>query len=298
MNLLPTISASVNVSGIQQAVGLAIKSTSRKLELLLADTAFYAAVKTQAYTPYVELGTIDRELETTVQVGKSATNHMTLGQAIVLARMNPTSKYNRVTGGRWALPRPPLDANKFEKAYGDASMARKTFWEIVNNAAERQRKARRSSTHFLQSGWKGVFKKIKALGLRGSKSASQSIRAQNNSLNTMSTSKVDSLGAVQRAGMGTSSQWIRIENLIGTDGGPLAAEHNAASLAYGIPALQRGVDEQAQDMRTHYLPKVGAELAAEWNSVPDAPAYQKGFHDSKVRWAETEAAGELETLLG
>jgi hypothetical protein len=223
---------------------------------------------------------------------------MTRGQAIVLARMNPNSKYNRVTGGRWALTRPVLDADKFQRAYGDAGMARKAFWEIVNNADERQRSGRRSSTHFLQSGWKGVFKKIKALGLRGSRSASDSIAGQNNPLNTMSTSKVDSMGDVQRGGVGTSSQWIRIENLIGTDGGALAAEHNAASLAYGLPALQRGLNEQAQDMRTHYLPKVGAELAAEWNSVPDAPAYQKGFHDSKARWAEQEAVSEMETSLG
>ena len=85
--------------------------------------------------------------------------------------------------------------------------------------------------------------------------------------------------------MGTHNQFVTISNLIGTEssGYPnLSQEHNDALIAHGTPALQRGMDEQAQWMRDFYMPKVGAELASEWNSVPDAAPLARSFRPNMV----------------
>jgi hypothetical protein len=295
--LMPNVSMSVDSSTIQTAVGLALKSTSRKMELLLADTAFYTAVYAAAYTPYTELSTIDEEMEVTAtsiisQGYKGQTNitsnkktpfTLTVAQKIVLARMNPNSAYNIQTSGRWRIP--------YQNLRGIGG------FRILEEMAERMIRARHSSTHFLQSGWKGVFKKIKALGLRASVAQGLPEGSQiENPLNTMSDSKVEALGDVQRGGVGTPQQWIRIENLIGMESKypMLAQEHNEALLTYGTPALQRGMDEQAQDMRDHYLPKVGAELAAEWNAIPDAPKLASVTRTNMVRMAEKQSVFDVE----
>ena len=292
--MMPRVEVSVDTSSIQKAVMLASKKTTRSMELLLADTAFYTAVKAQARMPYAELSDIDSSLDATATLRSGRQTSLTVGQAIVLARANPNSKYNQVTGGRWALTMPKFAGELQRKVsyLGGYKTSRADFINWLQAAEQRQKSARHSSTHFLQSGWKVVFKMIRALGLRPFRNPGGEV---NNPLNTLSS---DKLGDIQRGGMGTSSQWFRIENLIGTAGGPLAEEHNAAMQDYGVPALQWAVDQQAAEMREHNLEKkIGDDLRREWESVPDAPAYQRGFHDSKVRWAEQEAVAEMETSL-
>lgn len=292
--MMPRVEVSVDTSSIQKAVGLALKSTSRKMELLLADTAFYTARYAYEKTPYAEISDIDASLDAVVQTTNKHpkfNEHGTMrvgelqwtrGMMIAVMRTNPNSKYSHVTSNRWPLAKSPYKRGDYRN------------FEYFRDAAERMKSARHSSTHFLKSGWKPVFLAIKALGLRGRFTPP----SNENELNTLELPA--NTGGIDRGGMGTSSQWFRIENRIGLDSKypALAAEHNAALMDYGIPALQYAVDKQAQDMKEHNLEKkIGDDMRREWESVPDAPAYQRGFHDSKVRWAEQEAVGEMETSL-
>ena len=64
---MPAVSASVDASSILKAIELARRSTSRRLEKLLGDTAYRVAWKAGKYTPYVELSTIDSELDEVIQ---------------------------------------------------------------------------------------------------------------------------------------------------------------------------------------------------------------------------------------
>lgn len=291
--VIPTVSANVDVSSIQKAVALGIRSTTQKMEKLLLNTAFYTAVKAQQYTPFTSLSTIDQEMEVTVTPIVSAGNNgktnitsnkktpfgLTMAQKIVLARMNPNSAYNIATSGRWKIP--------YQNLRGIGG-----FYKL-EEMAERMIRARHSSTHFLQAGWKSVIQKIKDTGARFSGS---SVDALDES--TMNTLSVERLGDMTRKGIGTSEQSITIANLIGTEASDypnLAQEHNDALLSHGTPALQRAVDEQAQDMRDHYLPKVNDELTAEWNSVPDAAPLARSFRPNMIRQAEIQSVYDVES---
>jgi len=289
---MPAVKVDVDVSSIQLAIDLASTQTRGSMDKLLGYTAYYTAVRAQKYLPAADIATIDAELSETVQVGKSASNQMTMGQAIVLARMNPNSRFNQMTSNRWAMQRPSLSAANFQRAYGDGGMAKSVLWEFINNAEERMQAARHSSTHFLKSGWKAVKQKIKAAGFRISgNSLGVTETSDSNNSNRL---PIDLLGDAQAGGQGTNSSWITIENKVGTDATfpRLAAEHNAALMDYGVPALQQALDEQAQWMRDKYFPRAENEIAAAWNSVPDAGAFVPGTHTRAVAAAEDEALAE------
>lgn len=293
--LVPKVSVVVDMSSIQKAVDLALRNTSRRMEVVLGTTAYRVAWKAGKYTPFVEISTIDQELDSAATLKSGKKTDLTAGQAIVLARMNPNSRYNQLTDNRWAIKRPVFSAAKFERAYGDAGMAKQAWLNFIESAEERQKAGRHSSTHFLQSGWKAVKLKIRALGFRLGGGISLGTADDNSPLNTLNPSK---LGDVMRGGQGTATQWIIIENQVGLDSQypNLSHERNSALIDLGLPALQRGLDEQAQEMRDWNLNKdIEAELAAEWNSILDAAPYQKGVHVSAIRLAESEiAVGEEE----
>ena len=290
--MMPTVSASVDVSSITKAIALATRSTSQKMEKLLINTAFYTAVKARNYTPFVSISTIDQEMEVTVTPvisagakkgeknitsNKKAPFTLTIAQKIVLARMNPGSAFNIATSGRWQI--------LYQNLRGIGG------FRILEEIAERMIRARHSSTHFLQSGWKSVIQQIKTDCARLQEGNQEQINE-----NTLNSLEVSELGNMRRGGMGTPTQFVTITNMVGmTSGHPnLDQEHNNALIAHGTPALQRACDEQAQDMRDHYLPKVNEELAAEWNAVPDAAPFQKGVHFSSVRAAEAQSVFDVE----
>lgn len=295
MSQMPNIATEIDISSIQKAIALAIPASSRSMELLLADAAFYTAVKAQAAMPAADMATIDASLDEVVYESNKRprfNEHGTMrvgalqwtrGMMIAVQRTNPNSKFSRVTGNRWPLAKPPFKRGDYQN------------WEYFRAAAERMKSARHSSTHFLKSGWKGVFTKIKSLGLRRKFSNPSS---EDNPLNVLG-GKAEAMGVIARGGMGTSSQWISIENAVGDEGksDALSKEHKQAAMDYGLPALQWAVDKQAEEMRGHNLEKnIGDDLRAAWESVPNAPAYQKGYHNSAARWAETEAVAESGAL--
>ena len=69
----------------------------------------------QNWTPFVGIGRMDAELDVTTREHEARTGiistgridkTLTYGELIVLERTNPNSKFNKATGGRWALQKP------------------------------------------------------------------------------------------------------------------------------------------------------------------------------------------------
>lgn len=288
MNAAPQVSVSVDTTNLQRAIDLASKQTRGSLQSLLGYTAYYVAVYAQKYLPAADMQTIDNELDETINVGTRPGNTMTMGQAIVLARMNPDSRFNAMTSNRWAIARPDLQSSKFEKAYGDAGMARRVLWEIIENVEEKMRSARHSSTHFLKSGWKSVKMRLKAERLIRVSGADLDV--DDNPQNRLD---IMPLGNIDFNGAGTNRMTLMIENKVGTDAKypRLAEEHNRALLDYGKPALDHAIALQTQWMRDKYLPRAFGEIQAAWESVPSAGAFVPGTHNRLLYEAEDAAAG-------
>ena len=279
--VMPTMT--VDVSPIERAVLLALRSTSRSMELVLGSTAYHVAWKAAKYTPFVELETIDREMEVTttniISAGNKGKTNLTVAQKIVLARMNPNSPFNLATDQRWAIP------------YQNLSGINRYY--VLEDIAERMIRARHSSTHFLQSGWKAVKQQIKEMGFKIGSAAGGDNFLDDNPQNSLNPSK---LGEVTRTGAGTPVQSITISNLIGTESGypNLAREHNDALIAHGTPALERALAEQVEDMRQHYLPKAGADMVREWNSFSPAIISAVIPHVNSLRMAEIQSVADYD----
>jgi hypothetical protein len=298
----PNVSAVVDTSSIQKAIALASRTTTRTMEKLLGDTAYRVAWKAGKYTPFVSLSTIDEEMEATttpvlstrgarkglpLKSGKNIVSMngsgLNFAMKLVQARMNPNSPFNLATDQRWFLQNPHL--------------SKVSLYLWLEQKAQEMVKARHSSTHFLQSGWKAVKQKIKAAGYRISGGAALGTSDDSNALNTINSSQLAQLGDLTRTGNADSEiQTITISNLVGTSSNypSLDKEHNDALLDHGAPALQRAVDEQAEEMRDWNLNKdLEAELEAEWLSIPNAPAFQKGIHFNPIRAAEIQSVADI-----
>ena len=259
--MTPAVKFDVDTTALFRALDIAFEASSKSVGKVLHSAAFRVAVIAQNETPFVEIPTIDAEMEEVVVMGKRSSNKMTRAQSIVLARMNPKSKYNQMTDNRWALQRPTMLKADFERAYGDGGMALRTFWEFVNNAVDRMVSSKHSSTHFLQKGWGDVAKKLRAQFYTSGMVID--VDAQVTEVGDSDLGKVT-------AGGGQTMQWLAIENLIGTEAAypNLSADRNRALHQHSGPALQKAVDQTAAELRTRYEPRLQREIAAAFNAVP------------------------------
>lgn len=83
------------------------------------------------------------------------TRSLTMAQKIVLARMHPNSKFNRDTGGVFALKPPPGSGGGPTPSRGRYKLggqAKTRFWEWVDEHATRMVAARRKSSGFFKFG--------------------------------------------------------------------------------------------------------------------------------------------------
>lgn len=265
----PSVNASVNVSTLIEALKVTAATTTRDMRQVIANTGvnlvagsprdgIVGAIKR---TPYVEIETIDAELEAVDHVsgprgkwGKSVGLGgltWTHGMMIAVMRTNPNSPYSISTDNRWPLA----------YAGGLRGAAR---WRFFADAAERMKASRHSSTHFLQKGWADVARRA-IQRLRG-------IRSGN---------IIDVVAAVEDVGeqkgnaelgrvtetSSAHSYSITLANLIGTGMvyPHLSAERNHALLEHGTGPLQAAVDETAAALVSRYLPRLGARIKKQWS---------------------------------
>ncbi len=264
MNLMAVdMTAAVDVSALEREIPRILAFGRRTMAEQCVTSAVFVAFKAQQYTPAASIGQIDEELDLvttpvlstrgrrkgqplrsgrkTVATVDRADGGVPLAVLIIQASvMNPfgeESLFNRSTGFRWARMESPFKGRT--RAEGAAAMA---------EAVSRMALARHSSTHFLQAGWTPAIRTGLASPFYrynpafGSRAAA---RALPNSQNTLDPDALGSM-VIDLAG---DDCVVTVENAVGEPEGrsnlTLAAKHRRAALEYGVPALQRALDEEA-----------------------------------------------------
>lgn len=161
-------------------------------------------------------------------------------ERIVLARLHPGSDYNQETGGHWALPMPSFGSGRRDRGA--------LFWKFVKDAAERMVRARHSSGHFLQAGFKFAVKSCFSSPLfrHARKYRGEVTEAMN--LNVMNRLDTDHLGGMQMTNPNNPSFSITVMNNVGDQSGSgnaiLDAKHRAALMQYALPNVEKAVQRE------------------------------------------------------
>ncbi len=188
-----------------------------------------------------------------------------LAVLIVMARARVNSQYNILTDHRWQIPH-----NALARLRGKGTARLRQ--DFIRDAITRMIRQRNSSRNFIRRGWSEAADRVKRIFPAMSGQA-DAIDIQATILREKSSPLYGTaIAPVSRAstgGGGTASQWLTIENTVGeTETGPhLRARRQSALMAHGGPALDAAIAAHAADMRSHYLPKATAELAAEWRKL-------------------------------
>ena len=267
------VGATVDTSSLLVALNLAARSTTRKMAKLLKDTALSTAFKWQNATPAMAQIWIDARMEVDVISYTNAsrtrlsrnkrgtaftktpaspflTKPVPLGVLIVMARHRSGSRWNQMTDNRWSLAGATLPGGP------GSARARQ---DQIGAELTRMIRSRHSSTHFLQLGITDIIKELKRVGATAAGFTQRTAADSNHGRAQLGFVSTSALGPVQ---------WVEIRNAIGTEGTPnLELRRQYYLFAVAGLSLEIALLEQVADMRTHYLPKVGAELALEWNSL-------------------------------
>jgi len=168
---------------------------------------------------------------------------------IVLARMHPGSRYNRLTGSYWAINRA-----QFSPGQGEAG-----FWRKVYDTAVRMVKARHSSTHYLKTGWIPGIRLLQESGLI-SRSATRGLGVR--PPNARAKNIADA-GYAHPAHEGVRTR-CEVGNLIGFGGknAVLNEKHNRALHQYGGPALQRAIAQEFDQTVAYVLREMARDTFA------------------------------------
>lgn len=266
--LVPYVKA-VDSASLGRAIAMGLQVTSQEPRNLVLNAGRGVALKTKTLTPFVPMERIDTELGVIstpvlstrgkrkglpLKSGKKNVSvpDQSLATKIVLARLHPGSKFNRLTKGRWAL-----DRATFSPGAGKVG-----FWAKIKQVATRMVSARHSSTHFLQSGWAAVYRKLTQIRYGGEP------LVQNTAVGAAAAAVNAGQGELGTATLFGSGPNVTLlmENLIGMKG-KNAESFNEALHKHGGPALQQGVDEQAAEMKARYLPRWESAMARKWNAL-------------------------------
>lgn len=257
------LSASVDASRLRSAIPEIVAFGRRTLVEQCVTSAAFICQRAQQLTPTTPLSRIDADMQAQYSTavnknGELSRNkrkqqaNMSLpergaAEMIVVARMHPNSKFNRMTGGKWLLQKPALNASKFVRAYGESggSMAKQVFWNWVAAAAERMVRARRSSKDFLKAGWKPSIRKLFSHpDFKGNRRRGASMSGQLNALNSLSNDMGDAAVAVA-----VDSVLVTASNdvgeMVGNTNPILAEKHRRALIIHALPAAQTACDEEA-----------------------------------------------------
>ena len=164
----------VDTTNLMRAQKILMRHSNTAPAHAINKTALYVIRKAQELTWAVSQNRINTDLEVKVTprlaiAGKrkglplksGATDidvpDWSVAMMIVMARMNPKSKYSQKTGNRW--PVTPIKIRDFAKAYGDENALR-MFFDAIAPIAERMVRSRHSSTGFLKHSWAAIITKL------------------------------------------------------------------------------------------------------------------------------------------
>jgi hypothetical protein len=228
---------------VREVIPALLEYGRRTLQEQCVTSATFIACRWQKGISFVDIATIDSELETVHHVTKSKVSGLgglqwTVGMMIAVQRTNPNSPFSIKTGNRWPLAKPGGKRGSAEN------------WRYFSNAAERMQSARHSSTHFLQTGVTPIirrglespyYKYNPAFGTR------REMAAVPNELNTVNS---DSLGGMVIDLAGDDCVVTASSDVGEPEGGSnstLAAKHRRALIEYGTPPLEKAVAQEVSD---------------------------------------------------
>lgn len=250
--------AQVDTSGLAALVDSASRFSGRAPGVAVA-TACYrvgmAAMKNSPVTPAEQIYS-ELSVEVTIAVGPRGGKRksMALTDAnsydvlkpipfaalIVIARMRPGSNFNRLTGGRFAIPNNTKLTEKQLTAPGvKAWLAAKTS---TINSGKRMVSSRQSSRAFLKSLWVAGLRQLVATGL-----VSQSAFGGGQSRGTALRGKGPDDGGwavVHTTGATATAELANAAGLVGGNS-VMAARHNEALWRYVAPILENAVATEA-----------------------------------------------------
>ena len=239
-----------DTSGLESAIRDVVPLTSRTMAeqcvtsmgMILQDLQNYG----DNQIPYVSLGRMDAELDAPAKNTRLAELGYTVGDEVVMARASPDSNYNKITGSRWAITLPKTASIRgFGRAYGAMNAAQMFLDSVLRPIKERMRKARHSSGHFLQSGFKWATEICVTSDLFKNRYRKQDAVGRANPLNTLSPTKLG--GAVMSPVSGTTFSVKAFNNVGDRDGSGnavLDAKHRQALIAYATGPVQRAISKE------------------------------------------------------
>ena len=249
--------ATIDVSELQRAIPEIVAFGRRTMIEQCVTSAAFICIDAQKRTTYVEIGTIDAELDvdkTPVRkprtfagaaLGKYISGKTVMpeslswteGMMIAVQRTNPASPYSVSTGNRWPL------------AYS-GGLKGHARWAFFVAAAERMKAARHSSTHFLQHGWAGAIGMLLADPNYYAGRSKVQIRAQAkiNPINTMNHEQLGS-AMVELSG---DECLVTADNAVGEgQNSILDKTHRDALIAHGTVPLQEAIEAETLSLNQH-----------------------------------------------
>lgn len=254
------LTCQLDTRNLNRAQQIFLQHNNQKPSESINKTALFIVRAAQKDTPFVTGGEIDTDMNVTTSPEITATGRISkdktkqhgvvnfnnrtptakdvsainTAQRIVLARMHPTSKFNMLTGGRWAITPPDFGRGR-QKATDSGTL----FWKWVRDVAERMVKARHSSTHFLQHSWSAIIYKLIPFVPASYRGRYAPLPDGQNSFELNS-------GEVEPAKPGSTVAVCKITNTLGLSGPNkvLSEKHNAAAIAILVPVLQKHIDAE------------------------------------------------------
>ena len=234
----------VDTSVLNKAIPEVALLVGRTIAEQCVTSAGWICLNAQKATPFVSVARIDAELDvdrtpargtarTTTQkfaqANKLGKLPWTEGMMIALQRTNPNSPYSKSTGNRW-----PLAYTK--------GMKGQMRWRFFQQAAERMKSSRHSSTHFLQAGWKKVVRNLFAHPLfQHAKKYRNAGTVGNEGMNKSDYGLLGNLDIMQAGSACVVTASNDIGDRVGSGNAILDAKHRAALLAHASGPLQDAV---------------------------------------------------------
>ena len=233
---------------LTRAQNILLQHTKRSPSRCINSTAYHVikdVVEAGGGFPVVSQSTIDTDMEVTVEPkigvhgkplkGKTEISipNFSLATLIVMARMNPASKYSLLTGNRWPVRKRKI--SDFARAYGHEN-AVEMFMEAIRPIADRMIRARHSSTGYLKLSWIDL-KKLLAPFAMGKSNMSTGVT-------------VGDYSDVKPAKEGSVLAICTVSNTLGVEPGAsqttkeLAEKYNEANIRIGVPRLQAAINRE------------------------------------------------------
>ena len=250
------MTAAVDVSALVRATPRIVAFGRRTMQEQCVTSITFIVLRAQKLTPAADIGRIDAELDVEVSpvlstrgkrkglplksgkksVAPRAGVRVPMAVLITMARFNPTSDYNKLTGGRWALPMAMLPS-------GPGSARDRQM--VIGQLIQRMTMAKHSSTHYLQTGWTPSIRKGLASPLFrynpafGSRRDARAVPNQSNQLS------IDDFGDLTIDLRGDDCVVTATNDVGDKSNAVLGAKHRAALIDFGLEPLNQSVAEEA-----------------------------------------------------